>query len=218
MKKDAKKRMLQALIMLVLFGLWTAAVCMLDVQAIGPRASCVGLAGLNGAVHEITGVHMALYHITDWLGLVPVGVAFSFGVLGFLQWIKRKKLALVDAGILVLGGFYLVLLAAYLLFEKYPVNYRPVLIDGFLEASYPSSTTLLVLCVMPTAMLQWNQRIKHPVGKRLMGAILSLFTVFMVLGRLLAGVHWFSDIVGGVLLSAGLVMMYDAAMKYFTKQ
>lgn len=216
MKKEAKKRMLWALLVLLLFGLWTTAVCLVDVQAIGPRRSEVGLAGLNKAVHALTGVHMTLYHITDWLGLVPVAVGFGFAGMGLAQWMHRKKLGQVDASILVLGGFYLVLLVAYLLFEKYPVNYRPVLMDGFLEASYPSSTTLLVLCVMPTAVLQWNQRMKHPVGKHLVRVCLSLFTVLMVLGRLLAGVHWFSDIVGGVLLSAGLVMMYDAAVKFFT--
>ena len=29
-------------------------------------------------------------------------------------------------------------------------------------------------------------------------------------GRLLSGVHWVSDIIGGALLSGGLVMLYDS--------
>lgn len=40
-----------------------------------------------------------------------------------------------------------------------PVNYRPVLIEGRLEASYPSSTTLLVVSVMPTLMFQAYRRV-----------------------------------------------------------
>ena len=195
---------------LVAFALWTAAISLVDVQPIGPEEASVGFAGLNGFFHRLTGVHMELYHITDWLGLVPVAVGFGFAVLGFAQWIKRKNLLRVDRSLLVLGGFYIVTLAAYLFFESYVVNYRPVLIDGFPEASYPSSTTLLVLCVMPTAALQLQQRIKHPVFRSCVSYAIAGFTVFMVAGRLLSGVHWLTDIIGGILLSAGLVITYHS--------
>ena len=101
-------------------------------------------------------------------------------------------------------------LAAYLLFEKFAVNYRLVLIDGFLEASYPSSTTMLTLCVIPTAMLQLRRRIPRAGLRRVILWMLGIFTAFMVVGRLLSGVHWLTDIVGGALLSAGLVALYAA--------
>lgn len=52
------------------FAVWTAAVKCVDVQAIGPNGSSVGLAAINAAIHELTGVHMALYTVTDWLGLI----------------------------------------------------------------------------------------------------------------------------------------------------
>ena len=39
-----------------------------------------------------------------------------------------------------------------------------------------------------------------------------LFSAFMVIGRLVAGVHWLTDIVGSVLLSAGLYALYRAAV------
>ena len=88
------------------------------------------------------------------------------------------------------------------------INYRPVLIEGYLEASYPSSTTLLVLCMMPTAKMQLDGRIKNPAVRKIVGLAIVVFTVFMVVGRLVSGVHWITDIAGGVLLSAGLVMLY----------
>ena len=140
--------------LLAAFALWTAALRVVDVQAIGPQGTQVGFAELNRFFHRLTGVHMGLYLITDWLGLVPVAVCVGFAVLGLAQWIARKKLRRVDADLLLLGGFYLVTIAGYILFEELAVNYRPILINGFLETSYPSSTTLLVLCVMPTARLQ----------------------------------------------------------------
>jgi undecaprenyl-diphosphatase len=114
----------------------------------------------------------------------------------------------VDPSILILGGFYVVVMAAYLLFEEVVVNYRPVLIDGNLEVSYPSSTTTLVLCVMPTAMLQLHTRIKNVLLKRCFISVITVFVAFMVIARLISGVHWFTDIIGGILLSTGLVLMY----------
>jgi undecaprenyl-diphosphatase len=114
----------------------------------------------------------------------------------------------VDYSIFVLGGFYIVVIVLYVLFEMVTVNHRPVLINGILETSYPSSTTLLVLCVMPTAIMQFNSRIKNAVLRKYVSRIITAFIIFMVVGRLVSGVHWFTDIVGGVLLSAGLVLMY----------
>jgi undecaprenyl-diphosphatase len=198
------------------FVLWTVAICFVDVRAIGPQGSSVGFAGINGFVHNLTGVHRGLYNITDWLGFVPIFVCMGFGILGLAQWIKRKSVCKVDYDILVLGGFYIITIAAYLLFERVAINYRPVLINGYLETSYPSSTTLLVMCVMPTAVMQSGSRIKNKMIRNIVAVTIIAFIAFMVIGRLISGVHWFTDIVGGALLSAGLVMMYYAvsSLKY----
>lgn len=200
--------------LLILFVLWTAAVRLFDVRPIGPNGSSVGFAALNGAVRELTGVHMALYTVTDWLSLIPIFVAIGFAALGLWQLIRRKSVFKVDYNIIVLGGFYVLVMAVYLFFEAVVVNYRPVLIDGFLEASYPSSTTMLVMCVIPTAMMQLHQRIGNKTVRAVVLVALALFTVLMVLGRLMSGVHWVTDIIGGMLLSAGLVMLYDAVCKF----
>ncbi len=205
-----KQKFCTALGLLAAFTLWTIAIQLIDVQAIGPRGSTIGFSTLNVFVHDLTGVHMTLYVITDWLGLVPIGFGFGFALLGLAQWIKRKSILKVDGSILILGGFYTVTLSAYLFFESYVINYRPVLIEGYLEASYPSSTTLLVLCVMPTAMMQLRDRIKQPMLRKCVSTAITAFIAFMVIGRLISGVHWLTDIIGGILLSAGLVMIYDS--------
>ena len=210
MEKKNGKRLVLGASLVAAFVLWTVLVRLVDVRAIGPDGSAVGFATINRFVHELTGVNWVLYTITDWLGLVPIAVALGFAAFGLVQLICRKSLWKVDHSILALGVFYIVVMAVYALFEIVVINYRPTLILGYLEASYPSSTTMLVTCVMPTAAIQLNARIKNTVFKRCAIIAIVAFTAFMVIGRLLSGVHWITDIIGGALLSAGLVTMYDA--------
>ena len=208
MKK--KMTLYAAISLLAVFVLWTILVKFVDVGTIGPNGTSVGFATLNGAVHRLTGVHMSIYILTDWLGLIPIATALGFAILGLVQLIKRKSLFKVDRNLLALGIFYIVVIAVYLLFELLVINYRPVLIDGALEASYPSSTTLLVTCVMPTAAIQLNKRIKNKALRCFVVSLIIAFTAFMVISRLICGVHWITDIIGGALLSSGLVLFYRA--------
>lgn len=213
MKNAAKKDFRIAVCLLTAFLLWTTAVQWVDTQPIGPLGSSVGFAAVNRFVHDLIGVHLSLYTVTDLMSAVPILFVIGFALLGLLQWCRRGSLFKVDRDLLVLGGFYLVVMAVYAFFEVFVINCRPVLIDGCLEASYPSSTTMLVLCVMPTAKMQLDARIKNKPLKRWGSAAIAAFTVFMVFGRLVSGVHWFTDIIGGALLSAGLVLMYRAVIR-----
>ena len=217
MEKNNRRLFWLGVSLLAIFVLWTVLICFVDVGAIGPRESSVGFATLNGYIHNLTGVNMSLYVITDWLGLLPIGVAFGFAVLGLVQWIKRKSLLKVDRSILTLGGFYVVVMAVYILFEIVVINYRPTLIDGYLEASYPSSTTMLVMCEMPTAMMQLRTRIKNKAFGRCVMFAIAAFIAFMVIGRLASGVHWITDIIGGALLSTAIVLIYYAISDVETK-
>ena len=218
MKRKNKKMLVCGASFVLAFVLWTVLVRFVDVRAIGPEDSSVGFATLNGFVHELTGVNWLLYTVTDWLGLIPIAVALGFAGLGLVQLIKRKSLWKVDHSILALGVFYIVVMVAYIFFEMVVINYRPTLIDGYLEASYPSSTTMLVMCVMPTAAMQLNVLIKKTLRRRCITIATITFTAFMVVARLLSGVHWFTDIIGGALLSAGLVTMYHSIKNMLTKK
>ena len=208
MEKKNKKRLVLGATLLMAFVLWTVLVRFVDVRAIGPEGSSVGFATLNRYVHELTGVNWFLYTVTDWLGLVPIAVALGFAILGLVQLIKRKSLCKVDHSILALGVFYIVVMAAYVFFEMVVINYRPTLINGYLEASYPSSTTMLVTCVMPTAAMQLDARIKNAALRRCAIITIIAFTAFVVMGRLISGVHWITDIIGGLLFSAGIDLIY----------
>ena len=141
----------------------------------------------------------------------------GFAALGLKQWISRHSILRVDGDILLLGVYYIIVILAYLFFEMVPINYRPVLIDGVLEASYPSSTTLLVMSVMPTLRFQTEYRINHPLIRKAFCMFADVFTLLMVLGRLVSGVHWLTDIAGSVMLSAGLFLLYRAGAMMLQK-
>ena len=208
MREIRRKELLAGIMLLAAFALWTVLIRHIDVQNAGPNGTEIGFATINVWFHRLTGVHMLIYTITDWLGLVPIIICMCFGVLGLVQLVKRRNLLKVDSDILLLGAYYVVVILGYLLFEMVPINYRPILIDGNLEASYPSSTTLLVMTVMPTLKYQSDRRIANPAVRKVITVFVIVFTAFMVIGRLISGVHWATDIIGSVFLSSGLFMIY----------
>lgn len=207
MKTKGKKFLALGIILIFIFAVWTVLITTVDVQPVGINDTDIGFATLNCWFHRLTGINMMLYDITDWLGLVPLFVCFFFGFIGLCQMIKRKSLFKVDCDILILGLYYVTVILCYFVFEVLPINYRPVLINNNMEGSYPSSTTLLVLSVMPTLGFQLKCRIKNNKIKAI-NVMIILFSVFMVTGRLISGVHWLTDIIGSCILSAGLYMIY----------
>ena len=218
MKKNEKKSLLIGSIFIAMFAVWTVLILTVDVQPLGQNGTGIGFATFNCWFHHFTGVNMVIYTITDWMGLVPVAICLSFAGIGLVQLIKRRSLFRVDADIMILGVYFVIVFLAYAIFEMIPINYRPILIEGKMEASYPSSTTLLVLSVMPALIEQIQRRLSGITAKRIIKIVEIAFSAFMVIGRLVSGVHWFTDIVGGVLLSAGVFMLYKAAVMLALKE
>ena len=196
------------------FVLFTLLLTCVDVQSIGPQGSAVVFATVNGWAFQLLGVHLLWYHITDWLGVVAIAIAFAYAVTGLCQLIKRKSIRKVDRHILVLGGFYLLVIACYIFFENVVINCRPILMGGNLEASYPSSHIMIVVSIMATAAMAFRALCPQNKGWRLaVGIFAAVVIAITVIGRLIAGVHWLTDIVGGLLLSAALVVSYWAACR-----
>ncbi|MBR3952694.1 MAG: phosphatase PAP2 family protein [Oscillospiraceae bacterium] len=212
MKKETKYYLLTGFLLLVLFAVFTAAVQNFDVRLNEATKTEVGFGALNFWFHKITGVNMLFYHITDWLGLVPIFICFLFGALGFIQLMKRRSVFKVDCDILLLGVYYIIVIFFYLTFETIPINYRPILIEGRLELSYPSSTALLVISVIPTLVLEAKRRLKNQKVIKIITFSSIVFAVFIVIGRLISGVHWLTDIIGSLLFSGGLYSALKATM------
>ena len=204
-----KRHLILGCIFLLCFIVFTLLVKNVDVRSIGPESSAVGFGLLNGWVHETIGVHLWWYSLTDWLGLLFVTVGLGFAALGAMQLFKRRNIWNVDRELLWLGVLYIVMAVCYILSEKFPVNYRPVVLGEGLEPSYPSSHTLLSVCVMGTALLQCKRLLREKrTLRRWSAGICGVLIAVTVVGRLIAGVHWATDIAGGILLAVALVELY----------
>ena len=212
MQTKLRRSLLASLILFLLFLTLTTALLTADIRPIGPNGSSVGLATLNGPVAQAVGVHLFWYVLTDWLGVAALLAAAGFALLGFIQLVRRRGLRAVDPDILALGGVYLLAIAACTFFEVFVVNCRPTLLNGVLEASYPSSHTILVLCILGTALLQARLRLKGRL-QTVAQVLCVLAMAVTVMGRFLSGVHWATDLLGGVLLGFSLVALYLAVLR-----
>ena len=213
-----KRHLWIGLSFIVAFVVWTILLQHIDVAVAGETEKYIGFVTFNVWFHQLTGTNMVLYSVTDWLGFVPIAICLGFAVLGLVQLIQRRSLFKVDLDILFLGAYYVLVIFFYLLFEMIPINYRPILIEGRIEASYPSSTTLLVLSVMPTLVFQMQRRTKKRSVRTMTIVLAASFSAFMVVGRLISGVHWATDIIASILLSTGLFMLYWSIVDVMDKK
>ena len=182
---------------------------------IGPQGSEVGFSSINAIFQNSLGYNEIWYKITKYLGVIPFLIVAYYGLIGILQLTKRKSIMKVDKKIICMGAFYVLLGMTYVLFEKLVINYRPVMLEGELEASFPSSHTMLAVCICLSSLLVSKYYIKDEKIKKILDISTIILMVVLVVGRLLSGVHWFSDILGGVIISLFLVSIYYTLINLF---
>lgn len=210
-----KKNIITSITMIILAVIYTILVKIIDVAPIGPNNSEVGFSKINGFFHNLLGSNMTIYKITEILGIIPLLMAGIYAIIGLVELIKRKSLTKVDYEIYALAGLYVVVLGLYIFFEKCIINYRPILIDGVLEASYPSSHTLMALCICGSSIIV-NKRIFHKKIFNLENKLSIFLMITIILGRFISGVHWFSDILGGIFISLALLSSFYTVISSFT--
>jgi len=206
-----KRNILITLFLLLMFFILILLLATVDVQPVENQHSSVGLATINKAFHQLIGVHLQWYAITDWLGIVALLTASVFAFTGFVQLIRRKSLCKVDVSLLILGVCYVAILLCYAFFERVVVNYRPIMLSCQPEASFPSSHTMIVLFIMGTANIQFRRYICNHIVRKILQSVSSLIIIVTIFGRLYSGVHWLTDIIGGILLGSSLILMFRGA-------
>lgn len=211
-----KKNIILSSILTVCAVVFTILVKTIDVQNVGLNGTSIGFATINKKIFETIGQNSMFYKISNILGYFALALVGCYALIGLYQLIKRKSLFKVDKEIIALGVFYVVVLGLYFAFEKIIINYRPVLENGELEASFPSSHTLLTICVCISAI--WiNKRLFKSDMTKLFNIFLLLVIVITVFARLLSGVHWFTDIIGGIIISSALLMIFKTVLDSFDK-
>ena len=152
---------------------------------------------------------MIWYNITKYLGYLTFILVIYYAIIGLKQLIKGKSLKKVDKKILLLGAFYVLVGIVYIIFEKIIINYRPVLFGDELEASFPSSHTMLALCVCASSLIMSKYYIRSEKAKQILDIVTWVVMVVLVIGRLISGVHWLTDIIGGIIISGFLLSILN---------
>jgi undecaprenyl-diphosphatase len=212
------KRFLLPAILFAMFAIYTVCVKFVDVAAIGPEGSEVGFSAINGFVAGILGYNKLFYTFTKLIAAVSFLYIAAFALLGLISLIKEKSFAKVDFAIYAMAVTYIITALFYLLFEIVIVNYRPIIRDEGLEASFPSSHTMLAVAVFGSAIVYAIFRIKEDLIKKIVIVVSALLAAGMALGRLISGVHWFTDILGGALLGCAIVSLYMAFVLSIKKE
>lgn len=214
MKSRTSKNVLISIISGALFLILIVLLRTVDVAPIGPEDTTIGLSHINRAVHDATGVNMALYSFTNVTGGIILAVVAVFGLTGLVQWIRRKNILKVDRELLILGGLYIIVGILYVFFSKVAVNYRPIIMpgEGVVEASFPSSHTMLSCTVMGSTLMLLDKYVRNPTWCKILKAVCVILLTATVVGRLLSGAHWFTDIIGGMLLSICLLSAFAAVL------
>lgn len=209
MNSKTKESLIQTLFLFVLFFVFTDAILLTDRQAIGPESSVVGLATINSFFFSLSGYQPVIDTLTDVVLVTAIAEMGAFAVFGLYQLIKNRGFKGVSLPIYLLAGLYVLLACAYLVFEHYAINFRPVLVDGALEASYPSSHVLLAVTVFGSGMLAFRKLFPELKNQnRWLDLASWILIVIMVIGRLFSGMHWFTDVAGALLLAGSLISLY----------
>lgn len=211
MKTNFKK----PVVLTTLAVFYTVLVKVCDVKPIGPNNSLVGLASINGFAQKLFPVNMLWYNITNIFGYIAIAICAGFGFMGFLQLVKRKSFLKVDKEILYLGGLYLITIMLYVIFKFVAINFRPIIMpnENVLESSFPSSHTMLAIVVFGSIIILLDYLTKNEKVQQLLFALCAFVILLAVIGRLVCGCHWFSDILGGIIYAGTLLSWFNGLIR-----
>lgn len=215
MNKDSGFRTLLvlAVVLFVAFAAFTYLVRTYDVAPVGYNGAEVGFSKLNAATHEMFPGDDGSYELTKILGYICLIAVAVNGLEAAIDFFRNKgRISRMHKRNVITCIYYVVVGGFYVLFEFVVINTRPI----SAEASYPSSHTMLALCVLYSVFVllgfsSWRYKFMASILR----VICVVAMISMVVFRFLSGVHWLTDICGGILLSLSLMCLYRACIARF---
>ena len=209
-----------ALFLTLVFIVWTILVKTIDMSYID-NVGYIGFSHFNFQVNNfvVEYVRIETFDKLSDIGLyLSFAVVLTFGVIGIVQWIKRKSIKKVDSILFALLAIYVITVIEYFIFEIVKINYSPLSTAEELHASYPSSHVLFFIIFVMTGVLAMFEYVKvHKAIKVTTISFAALVSLVYVVVRLLSGQHFFTDIVGGLFLSASIIALFIALKLDFVK-
>ena len=215
-----KKVFIQFLAVALIAVVFTVLVKTVDLGFVSNTDSAIGFASINLSFNSKFGFNPLLYKVSEYLGYSVFVIVAFFALLGIRDLVKNKSLLKVDSDLYALAITYIFTLVVYFVFDKLLViNLRPLIMSGEMvaEPSFPSSHTLLAVVVCGTAIAECG-KVKKSGLRIILTLILSLLMAATVLTRLFSGVHWVTDIVGGVLWGEALMMVFQLISTLLRKE
>lgn len=197
-------------ISLVLFIIWTILVKTVDVHYI-TDIGFLGFYSVNQNINDwVKTLNNSLFDkISNILLIVSIVTVFIFAIVGLVQLIKRKSFAKVDPIIYILLGLYVLSAIFYLVFELMKINFSPLSTKEDIKTSYPS-THLFISCsyVSAAVFVLFEYFDFKKIIKYIILGLLVIFVAIVFIIRLMSGNHYFTDLIGGLLLTISLVSLF----------
>ena len=152
--------------------------------------------------------------ITNIILIISILTLAAFAVLGLYQWITRKSFKKVDPELLWFPLPLALMVITYLIFEMFPVNFRP---NGSGESSFPSTHVMIVATIFFAVMLILPRYIEDKTIRVILNIIMVVLIGLTTFGRVEANMHWPIDVIGGIAFAFAFSGIYHFAYKKYKK-
>lgn len=196
-----------------LFVILTVLLLKVDVTASGINGSNIGLSMINISFRDVIGSSWLCYNISKVAGIVGLAACALICLMFAFRVMRQKSLKALCKRDVALVALYIETAVFYIVFDKIVINYRPMLKWGETEpeSSFPSTHALMAVVIFVSLGHVASDYIKNKLTLKIVQGACVVFALAIILGRTFSGVHWFTDIVGGILFGVGLVCAYLGA-------
>lgn len=149
--------------------------------------------------------------ISDVILVTAFAILGALAMLGLIQLISRRSLKKVDHELLMFPIPLAIMAIVYVVFEKFLIlNTRP---NGSGEPSFPSTHVMITATIFFMVAVVLPRYIKSKVLCAMFDIIMLILLVLVCTGRILANMHWPTDVAGGVVFASIFAAIYYLLIK-----